>query len=121
MKLTSEFPDVAARIKAALVTAGQDDLVAQIGEVEVIRWTFDKDADASYIYVKSPREINVVETNIIGVKYGETVVFKDDESALVDVDNFGRLTGIELLDFQISPTTNFNDERGTKKPWWKFW
>ena len=121
MKLTIEFPDVTARIKAALNSAGRDDLAGQIGEADVIRWTFDEDAEASYIYVQSPRQLNVVETNVVGVKHGETVVFETDEGTAVDVDNFGCLTGIELLNFCVRPATKSNDERTAIKPWWKFW
>ena len=74
--LADVLPDLAEELAAALRASGRDDLAAQLGEVEVDRWTHDTSCNAAYIYLRSPRPLNVVEQNIIGVKHGETVPVK---------------------------------------------
>ena len=59
--------------------------------------TFDPDANAGYVYVRSGRELNAVERNIIGVKHGRTVEVPGDIWMYIDLDNFDRPTGIEIL------------------------
>jgi len=95
--LADLLPDLAEELAAALRTSGRDDLAAQLGEVEVDRWTHDTSCNAAYIYLRSPRPLNVVEQNIIGVKHGETVPVEHRRWVNVDTDSFGRMTGIELL------------------------
>ena len=95
--LADVLPDLAEELAAALRASGRDDLAAQLGEVEVDRWTHDTSCTAAYIYLRSPRPLNVVEQNIIGVKHGETVPVKHRRWVNVDTDNFGRMMGIELL------------------------
>jgi hypothetical protein len=41
--------------------------------------------------------LNVVEANIIGERYGKTIAVKSQFFAAVDLDNFERLLGIEIL------------------------
>jgi len=84
--LADVLPDLAEELAAALRTSGRDDVAAQLGEVE-----------AAYIYLRSPRRLNVVEQNIIGVKHAETVPVNHRRWVNVDIDSFGRMTGIELL------------------------
>ena len=45
------LPDLAEELAAALRTSGRDDLAAQLGEVEVDRWTHDTSCNAAYIYL----------------------------------------------------------------------
>ena len=82
---------------AELTTDGKSDLAAQFQTATVRGVSFDNDADAGYIYVTSGRELNVVETNIIGVSHGETIPVTATFQAYLDTDNFGRLLGVELL------------------------
>ena len=91
------LPDLVADIESALIRIGRGDLADQLREVHLERWTYDEFADAGYLYLSSPRALNVVDRNIIGVKHGETVCPFDDLAINLDVDNHRRLTGIELL------------------------
>lgn len=50
-----------------------------------------------YIYVQPSRELNAVETNIMGVRHGETLEVLTPYWTNIDTDNFGRLVGIEIL------------------------
>ncbi len=76
---------------------GRAPLANQIDSAAVARVTFDDDANAGYIYVQSSRELNVVETNIMGVRHGETLEIETPYWTNIDTDNFGRLVGIEIL------------------------
>ena len=65
------------------------------GVAAIARVTFDD--TAGYIYLQPSHELNVVETNIVGVRHGETVEVKTPYWTNIDIDNFGRLAGIEIL------------------------
>jgi uncharacterized protein YuzE len=95
--LAEVLPDLVDELAESLRAAGRDDLAAQLGEVEISRWTHDTSCDAAYIHLRSPRQLNVVEQNIIGVKHGETIPVEHHRWINVDTDNFGRMTGIEVL------------------------
>jgi uncharacterized protein YuzE len=95
--LAEVLPDLVNELAGALRASGRDDLAAQLREVEITRWTHDTSCDAAYIYLRSPRQLNMVEQNVIGVKHGETVPVEHSRWVNVDTDNFGRMTGIELL------------------------
>lgn len=76
---------------------GRASLADQIDAATVARVTFDESASAGYIYVRPSRELNVVETNVMGVRHGETVEVATPYWTNIDTDNFGRLVGIEIL------------------------
>jgi hypothetical protein len=67
MRLADLLPEFVAEVEVALANAGYSDLAAQIRDAEFERHTYDPSCNAAYLYVESPRTINVVETNIIGV------------------------------------------------------
>jgi hypothetical protein len=95
--LAEAIPDFADEIGGLLRAKGRDDLAAQLADVGIARWTSDRAVAAAYIYIESPRKLNVVEQNIIGVRQGETIALAGKHWVNVDVDKFGRLAGIELL------------------------
>jgi uncharacterized protein YuzE len=96
-QLADILPGFVSRLSQALIADGREDLAGQFSEVTFVRYTYDSSCDAAYIYVQSPRAINVVEENIIGSKHGKTIGVEDPDDVFLDVDNFGRLTGIEVL------------------------
>jgi uncharacterized protein YuzE len=95
--LAEMLPELVAELESSLVAGERGDLGSQLREVQVVRCTYDASCDAAYIYVQSPRIINAVEENIIGVRHGETIPVEHKYWVNVDTDNFGRLLGIELL------------------------
>lgn len=97
MKLVEALPEFSVELQTCLSIAGREDIACQVQEVELERYTYDASVNAAYIYVKSPRPLNVVEVNIIGLKHGETISVEHRYWVNVDTDNFGRLSGIELL------------------------
>jgi uncharacterized protein YuzE len=97
MKLSDLLPEFAAELEACLERAERKDIASQICEVEFERYTYDTPCNAAYVYVRSPRALNAVEQNIIGIHHGETIEVEHPYWVNVDTDNFGRLRGIELL------------------------
>ena len=97
MRLVKALPRFSSDLAASLAALGHNDLKLQVDDVEIERYTFDDSCNALYIYVQSPRPLNTIERNIIGVKHGETIPVEHEYRVNVDTDNFGRLTGIEVL------------------------
>jgi uncharacterized protein YuzE len=94
-ELTILAPNIVRQLEAAFCK--NRDFVNQIRSARVARVTFDPDADAGYIYVRSGRELNAVERNVIGVKHAHTMEVPGETWMNVDLDNFERLMGIEIL------------------------
>jgi uncharacterized protein YuzE len=97
IKLAEILPQFVSELESSFLAFGQDDIAVQLKEVDVVRYTYDKSCDAAYIYLQSPRLLNVVEENIIGIKHGETIPVEHRYWVNIDTDNFGRLRGIEIL------------------------
>lgn len=95
--LVDVLPDLVSDIENALIRIGRGDVADQLREVKLERWTYDEFADAGYLYLGSPRGLNVVDRNIVGVKHGETLCPTDELAVNLDLDNHRRLIGIELL------------------------
>ena len=91
------FPSLGAELSRQLRLAGRASLADQIDAAAIARVTFDDAANAGYIYVQPSRELNVVETNIVGVRHGGTLEVETPYWTNIDTDNFGRLAGIEIL------------------------
>ena len=89
------FPSVVMQLEKALGKSA--DFIDQIRTARVVRVTFDPDANAAYIYVRSGRDLNAIEENVIGVKHGHTMEVPGEIWMCIDVDNFERLMGIEIL------------------------
>jgi uncharacterized protein YuzE len=96
-ELQIALPDLVVELEATLSTKGRNDIGAQLREVELIRWTYDDSCDAVYLYLRSPRTLNIVDEKIIGTKHGETVSLYTELRINLDTDNHGRLSGIEIL------------------------
>jgi hypothetical protein len=95
--LVAVFPSLVSELSRGLRAAGRASLADQVDAAAIARVTFDVSANAGYIYVKPSRELNVVETNIVGVRHGETLEVETGYWTYIDTDNFGRLSGIEIL------------------------
>jgi uncharacterized protein YuzE len=95
--LIESFPSLAKELSLQLRLAGLAALADQIDAAAIARVTFDNAANAGYIYVHPSRELNVVETGIMGVRNGVTLEVETPYWTIIDTDNFGRLLGIEIL------------------------
>lgn len=97
-KLVDTFPFLAKELAQSLRNADREALAQQVEAAIISRITFDNAANAGYIYVQPLRNLNVVETNIVGVRHGETIEVETQFWTNIDIDNFDRLVGIEILD-----------------------
>ena len=95
--LIKSFPSFTAELSRQLRLAGRTPLADQMNVADIAKVTFDKTANAGYIYLLPSRQLNVVEANTVGVRHGETIEVETPYWTYIDTDNFGRLTGIEIL------------------------
>ena len=96
-KLAAAFPEFTADLLDGLNRLARCELMNQVQEALIVSVTFDNAADAGYIYLKTGRPLNVVEENVIGPRHGETLSVPCQHWAILDTDDCGRLTGIEIL------------------------
>jgi uncharacterized protein YuzE len=97
LKLIETFPVLTRELSQSLRNEGRQTLAEQIDAALITRITFDEAANAGYIYVEPSRALNVIETNIVGVRHGETIPVKTQFWTNIDTDNFDRLVGVEIL------------------------
>ena len=97
-KLIENFPVLTRELVQSLRTAGHEAVADQLEAAVIRAVTFDDDANAGTISVEPSRDLNVVEANVIGVKHGGTITVESRFWTAIDMDNFGRVLGIEILD-----------------------
>jgi uncharacterized protein YuzE len=95
--LAASFASLASELSSGLRAAGRASLADQVDAAAIARVTFDGSTNAGYIYLQPSRDSNVVETNVVGVRHGETLEVATRYSTKIDIDNFGRLAGIKIL------------------------
>ena len=93
------LPELVQALVSALVAAGRAELAEQLTQVSLKSATYDDTVDAGYLYVTESRALNVGEQNTIRVRHGECVILDLPGTVVIDVDNVGRLMGIELLGY----------------------
>ena len=85
MRLADALPDLVADIEVALLHLGRADLVNQLKQALLERWTYDDFADTTYLTLRD-------ET------YAERLSLYDELGVNVDTDDRGRVCGIEILE-----------------------
>ena len=58
---------------------------------------FDSEANVGSVALEPPQKLNSVERNIVGQKLGQVITFSRPRYASLQLDNFGRLIGVELV------------------------
>ena len=96
-RLAAAFPELVADLAAKLRESGRSELAADLETCALHAASYDEDANAVYLHANSARELNVVELNVIGTRFGETICVDDNCYRNIDVDNFGRVTGVEVI------------------------
>lgn len=95
--LVQLFPSLASVLSRQLRLINRVSLANQIDAAKILKITFDKTADAAYIYLQPSPEFNAVQLNTVKVQHGETVEVETPYWTYIDIDNLGCLTGIEIL------------------------
>lgn len=97
LPLTTALPFLALDLESALVHIGRGDVVNQLREALIERWTYDENSDAAYLHLRSPQGPAAADAAGAAEAPGETVSVYDELGIVLDTDSRGRLTGIEIL------------------------
>lgn len=92
--LKEALPYLVLDLESALAHIGRGDVVAQLREATIERWTYDEHADAAYLHLRSPRSAN---DSRVAEAPGETVSVYDELGINLNTDGEGRLTGMDIL------------------------
>ena len=87
MKLADTLPELVLDLEGALLPLGRGDLVRQLTDAVLERWTYDEFSDTAYLYLTSePLERLKLET----------LSLHDELGVNLETDGGGRLCGIEI-------------------------
>jgi hypothetical protein len=88
LKLAEVLPELVADLETGLVHLGRGDLAQQLKDATIARWAYDDFSDATYL------QLSATPVDMMNV---ERLSLYDELGVNVDMDNSGRLCGIEVL------------------------
>jgi len=92
------LPDFIRNVSDRLRERGREDLAEQIPILELDHWTNDSRAGAVYIYLSGQEFLNGSERGAIGARHDDCLELAGlGGTVVVDIDNFDRLLGIEVM------------------------
>ena len=95
--LKEALPFLVLELESELLHVGRADMVAQLREVTIERWSYDEHADATYLHLRSPRAPDSARNAGAGEPPGKTVSASADLGINLNTDDEGRLTGMDIL------------------------
>ena len=89
--LKDALPFLVIDLESALAHIGRGDVVNQLRQVTIERWTYDEHSDSAYLHLQSPGAPGAAEAA------GEAVSVFEELGINLDTDAQGRLTGMDIL------------------------
>jgi hypothetical protein len=93
----SVFPQLAFVLASELRATGRADLARELEACTVRTVSFDLEANAGLVVLEPAQKLNSVERNVIGQKLGQVITFSRPRYASLQLDNFGRVIGVQLV------------------------
>ena len=93
----SIFPQLAFVLTSELRASGRADLARELEACTVRTVSFDSEANVGSVVLEPAQKLTSVERNVIGQKLGQVIKFSRPRYASLQLDNFGRVIGIELV------------------------
>lgn len=88
MRLAQLLPELVSDLEGALVNLGRGDLVRQLQDATIARWTYDDFSDTTYLQLSATP---------VEMMHVERLSLYDELGVNVDSDERGQLCGIEIL------------------------
>ena len=96
--LKEKLPEFYIELKEALEKQKRSEVIEQLSNLTINRFRLDEENNAMYIYVDGVRELNQIEKSLMSVRHKECITLEVPGMIVIDLDNFDRIIGIEVLD-----------------------
>jgi uncharacterized protein YuzE len=93
---TSAAPQFSAEVVDGLLAIGCHELAEEFSSLSLGRWNYDHETGALTIQLLG-REANLVEQLIVATGYGRSLPLRMEGTVLVELDDFGRIYGMEVF------------------------
>lgn len=98
MRLAQALPELVLDMENALAHLGRGDLAEQLKELTLERWTYDDFSDTAYLHLAWPSNAKLPRKRVLDAARADRLSLYDEVGVNLDIDEHGRLAGIEVLE-----------------------